>query len=315
MNRRVRQALPRIVAAALLAAVLACAAPPARAQEVRLGPGHYDLALDYDPAEGWATWVRDYQTEARHDPATAVFLVGEEHRTALPDDPAFSDLGAVDAPVWVLSEIFVPGQVFLGVGAPLLERGIFTGGLSNRGQVDFALVGFSGSGVDAGGEVMMWQADFPPRVYFSTTDGLDADDTLDAVTANFHAHYNWAFTQPGLYRLTFRIRGELRPEHGGGETATQVTYTFAVGDVGDSSPLRYAWVLADGWWWSSWMGSVYRGFAPWVFSPTHGWMFLADGDPDSFWLWTVGTGWAWTTQRFFPQALAAADGSVLTVGS
>jgi len=69
-------------------------------------------------------------------------------------------------------------------------------------------------------------------VYFDSSDGFNAaggykDDTM-TLPADAHTHLSWAFTEPGVYRLTLRARLQVddtsRPVDLGA-----ATYTFAVG--------------------------------------------------------------------------------------
>lgn len=77
-----------------------------------------------------------------------------------------------------------------------------------------------------------------PSVYFNSADGLDAKDTMILPPAA-HTHVNWAFTKPGIYRLT--LKAALRnPETKLGEG----TFTFAVG-VDPRTADKDATVLAD----------------------------------------------------------------------
>ena len=65
-----------------------------------------------------------------------------------------------------------------------------------------------------------------PDVYFDSTDGLDSKDVTSLPPAA-HTHLNWAFSKPGVYRLT--LAAQLAT---GGQPATPVgegTFTFAVG--------------------------------------------------------------------------------------
>lgn len=42
-----------------------------------------------------------------------------------------------------------------------------------------------------------------PEALFNTADGLDERDDSTTLPANAHTHVSWAFTKPGIYRLTF----------------------------------------------------------------------------------------------------------------
>lgn len=277
-------------------------------QERVITVGHYDMAVTYEPDSGWRPYIRDYNESAELSTTSVVWKVGVSALNQVPHDPAYSLLGNPGDPVWLLPEIYDADVVYLGMGAPLLGRNIFAGGLSNRGQITMRLLSVEGSGPENGGTVSMWQSGFPPRFYFSSADGIDSNDALDAITANFHAHYNWGFTAPGIYRMTFEYEGELLSALGGEVTSTQVVYTFDVGELPAASALRYAWSLGEGWVWSSWMGYVYTGFSPWIWNDRDGWSYLPPASPDNLFLWSFSHGWVWTSQEHYPWLLGIDSG-------
>lgn len=284
----------------LLCALLVLLALEGRAQELLIPAGHYDLAVNYTTEEGWEPYIHDYDGDGQLDPFTTVYSIGASALAQVPNDTDYALLGSPGETVWVVPQIYDPEIVYLGIGAPLLGRNIFSGGLSNRGQITMRMLSVAGSGPEAGGTLSMWQSGFPPSFSFSTADGIGPEDVLDKITANFHAHYNWAFTQPGLYRVTFEFSGTLLPELGGDFTSTQVTYSFEVEHAGTDSPLRYAWDVGGGWSLSSWMGEVFDAFYPWVWSSRHRWASFAPGTPENVWFWSASDGWHWTHQTVYP---------------
>jgi surface-anchored protein len=277
--------------------------------------GHYDLTVNYVLGDGWHTTIYDYGTGDHLSPTSSIYRIGEEALTSVPDNADYQLLGNPGERIWIMPETYNPEVVYLGIGAPLLGRNIFTGGLSNRGQVTLRLIDLSGSGPASGGALTLWQSGFPPRFHFSSADGIGPEDTLNAITANFHAHYNWAFSKPGLYRVTFEYSGTLLAENGGGDTSVQVTYSFEVGDGAGTSALRYAWPLGDGWQWSSWMGTVYTANDPWIWDYRLGWMYVPPSSPDTLWMWTVRHGWTWTSQYFYPWLWRPSDDQWILSGS
>ncbi|WP_240623004.1 anchored repeat ABC transporter, substrate-binding protein [Schaalia canis] len=71
-----------------------------------------------------------------------------------------------------------------------------------------------------------------PQIAFSSSDGFDEGDGYAADTmtlpADAHTHMSWAFTQPGVYRVTFR--GALRVSEGARPIPMKAgTAVFAVG--------------------------------------------------------------------------------------
>jgi surface-anchored protein len=58
-----------------------------------------------------------------------------------------------------------------------------------------------------GGQFALAQVDLGvPTFFMATLGGIDASDTLD-IPADAHRHYNWYFTVPGTYELSFEISG------------------------------------------------------------------------------------------------------------
>ena len=86
-------------------------------------------------------------------------------------------------------------------------------------------------------------------VYFDSSDGFDAADGYhhDTMTlpADAHTHMSWAFSEPGIYRLTFSSRIQVDDLSRPHDLATS-TFTFAVGVDPAEAGLPGAVVLDDG---------------------------------------------------------------------
>ncbi|MBB4689252.1 anchored repeat ABC transporter, substrate-binding protein [Amycolatopsis jiangsuensis] len=65
-----------------------------------------------------------------------------------------------------------------------------------------------------------------PEVYFSSADGFDERDSTTLPPAA-HTHLNWAFSAPGVYRLS--LRAQLNEPSGTPKPLGEDTFTFAVG--------------------------------------------------------------------------------------
>lgn len=65
-----------------------------------------------------------------------------------------------------------------------------------------------------------------PNVYFDSADGFTAKDTTSLPPAA-HTHLNWAFTKPGVYKLT--LEAKLKNAGAKAEPVGEGTFTFAVG--------------------------------------------------------------------------------------
>lgn len=273
------------------------------AREVVVSSGHYDLAVDYVPGEGWRSYIRDFDAAVELGTWDTIFHVNSTAETTVPSSSGYQFLGTPGERVWILPEVMrdadIPHMVWLGLGSPLLQPGIFAGGYSNRGRLNLRLVEVVGTGPENGGVLTLYGSGFPPVVYFSSAGGPGDGNGLEFVGQG-HAHYNWAFSAPGIYRATFEWSGNLAAAHGGGFTSTEVTYNFEVLHAGDDTPLRYAWEWSDGWKWSSWMEHVFTEEAPWIYELRLGWLYLPAGDPAAFWFWIDGHGWAFSSQSYFP---------------
>lgn len=80
-----------------------------------------------------------------------------------------------------------------------------------------------------------------PKVYVDSSDGLGDADSF-TLPPEAHTHVNWAFSEPGVYRLT--VEGRTETLDGGGEEIGSGTFTFTVGD--DAEPPAGAEVLDSG---------------------------------------------------------------------
>jgi surface-anchored protein len=88
------------------------------------------------------------------------------------------------------------------------------------------LTGISGSGVIAGGFFSLYTTDSfgDPVVSMASSDGISAADKT-TLAAGGHAHYNFAFTQPGIYEVAFNITGTHAVD---GAKSADATYKFEV---------------------------------------------------------------------------------------
>lgn len=109
-----------------------------------------------------------------------------------------------------------PAVIFLGLGSEEIGAGTFV-----ANTVTFALADVTGPG-----EFALWQTDGfgQPTAFLGSSSG---PASFDLITGG-HDHYNWGFTAPGVYELTFTVNGILND---GFTTAVSdtATYTFAVG--------------------------------------------------------------------------------------
>jgi len=113
------------------------------------------------------------------------------------------------------------------VGLDVLWLGLAVRGDAGAGQ-RAADVRLTATGLAGPGEFYLYITDTlgVPEVYYNSADGLTEADVV-ILPPGAHTHLNWAFTEPGSYRLTLAAAiepiGEPRRELGTG------TFTFAVG--------------------------------------------------------------------------------------
>ena len=114
-----------------------------------------------------------------------------------------------------------PTTAYVGVGAEDLNPSDW-----NDGAVFLTLTGIAGSGVTAGGIFSFYELDGfgDPTFFMSTENGIDGTDVF-TVIAGSHEHYNFAFSQIGIYDITFLVSGVHNVD---GAKSTSATYTFEV---------------------------------------------------------------------------------------
>lgn len=264
-----------------------------------LTEGHYDLSINYNTQTGvWESLIYDFSSDEHIATDSVIFEITSAGKQNIPSGEPWQLIGQEGDSVWVLPEVFNADLVYLGIGTRLLERGIFTGGLSNRGRINIRLVSVTGSGVDAGGTLTMWQAGFPPLVHYATGDGIDSNDALNDIPAGAHSHYNWAFSQPGDYAVTFEVSGQLTAQYGGGITSTTATYHFRV--PGETGSLLDGFAINEVWTWNEWFGSYVNTSYPWVFHENQGWWYFTNADVDSAFVWDSELGWLWIGTDTYP---------------
>jgi len=208
--------------------------------------GHFEYQIDYDldaedPDSGWSTSI-SYDLDGsfandegivRIDEQTVRLLAVPSTKTVpLAPPPEF---GMPNEPIWILSQNNIPGELFLGWRA-VYEQGLFQARVdgfhtpSPLGSIACQLLDLSGTGEQRGGTFAMWTSGGfgTLEFHYNSTDGIDSDDLLDTVPSGGHSHYNWGFTKPGTYSVTFRNEGRLNPQFGSGDTSSEATLNFVI---------------------------------------------------------------------------------------
>lgn len=235
----------------LLPLLLLASALPASAviPRIDLLYGHYEIHLDYQPVPGnpdagWNFSVSydrddDFSSQdgvVRMDPDSTVILASPATARVVPTPPGtFSRFGPAGTPLWVLPQNLLSGTPYLGVRTTM-AAGLFQARVGNsytpnaQGSVSLRLVSMTGTGPAAGGQFATWKTESLGTTVFSfdSTDGIGAADEIPTIPVSSHTHYNWGFTKPGTYELTFEAKGKLMPAHGNVITTARRTFRFAV---------------------------------------------------------------------------------------
>ncbi|PRX97949.1 choice-of-anchor M domain-containing protein [Allonocardiopsis opalescens] len=206
------------LAATALAPMAGADAQPVPDDTVVLADGHVDVAARFvdgalrmqvgDGTRPGGTVWRELDT--------VVFHAAPESQITVPNRADWSFIGEPGATVWNLPMTQLDGVLWPGWNSEELRSAEVTGPVRwTLGQVsgpgDFALFTTSPFGA--------------PNILFSTHDGVP--DTMSFPTGT-HAHGNWVFTEPGVYRLGFEMAVTLSS---GATASDSGTLAVAVGDV------------------------------------------------------------------------------------
>ncbi|MBX3747153.1 MAG: choice-of-anchor M domain-containing protein [Verrucomicrobiae bacterium] len=193
----------------------------------RLKRGEVDVGLEWHDGE-LEFHAHDHAADIEYAADAVVFHVPALGQTEVPASPAFAFLGAPGAPVWILPQTEDPKLLFLGLGAEEVDAGVF---VNDRLELRLARV-------EGPGQFAVFSVDGlgQPVVHMNSGDGIDAGD-IKPLQAGSHEHVNWAFTAPGVYRVTFRAAGTL-VEGGAVVESEAVEFCFEV--IGGEPRLMFA---------------------------------------------------------------------------
>jgi surface-anchored protein len=197
-----------LAAAGIAAVVMAGTAGTASAEPV--STGHVDV-VDVDYASGALT-VQALVNGVERDPAAVQLVVRNAARTTVPNNSAYSFLGAPGDPVWILPQTQNATLLWPGWNATDVPGGVF-----QPNTLRLSLTGVTG------GELAVYSSGLGgPTVLFDNGDGLPDTRPL---APGAHTHANWAFSNAGTYTVTFRVSGTLT---NGTTVSDDATYTFTV---------------------------------------------------------------------------------------
>jgi len=191
----------------------------------------YEIDLHLHAGAGAASDMFDSSGDpiSEAPPTSALLPVVSAAKTTRPDGTTWDFTGtASGSNLWVLPKTKVEGILFLGIGAEEIAAA------NLAGNITFAFQGLSGP---AGGVFSMWDfgsfGNLQPLITSGSGFGLPNALTI---AAGGHTHFNYGFTTPGLYEVTFRASANLAEALGGGEVSGIGTFKFGVFDTGSTYP-------------------------------------------------------------------------------
>lgn len=222
---------------------------------------HADLNIKYAAATNtWDMVVRDDDNGLEIPAQDARLVVPDAAIISRPSGSNydFTGVGAGQS-LYVLPQIQDPSLMFLGVASygttPTSQWDSYNvsseaGGrlTSSAGRwIRMKLESVTGeAGAAAPGVFSAWQDGFGgPNTFLSSNDGIvnngSATDDSIWVLSNGHSHYNWGFSAPGTYKVTFRPSGRQNDGNAATvgallESTTGFTFTFQVGSLSVPEP-------------------------------------------------------------------------------
>lgn len=191
----------------------------------------YELDLHLHALAGDASDMFDAAANpvSEAPPGGALLPVMSAAKDARPgDDSKWSFTGtASNEPLWVLPKNNLGGRLYLGIGTEEISATDLAGSVTMR----FVSLSGPAGGVfsvwNSGSSALTWANDPIPLITSTTGFGLPNALTIDA---NDHAHFNYGFTAPGLYNVTFEATATLADSFGGGTVRGIGTFKFGVFD-------------------------------------------------------------------------------------
>ncbi|MCS1408822.1 MAG: hypothetical protein M2R45_01999 [Verrucomicrobia subdivision 3 bacterium] len=161
--------------------------------------GEVDIEVGYAEGE-WEMAVLDEINEREFEAAEVALHAGPATWQTVPRNSAFAFLGAPGDSIYRLPQDEQENVLFLGIAGDEIETGIF-----QNDEVHLQL-----TSVEGPGSVFLYETDAfgLPEVFFDSSNGLSDADRFPLAVGG-HKHQNWAFTDPGIYRVGMTARGQL----------------------------------------------------------------------------------------------------------
>lgn len=183
--------------------------------------GHIDIRVNYNE-DGWEIDLHHEELGIRQPDDVILRVRGGGFaselgaRQPMPDNEVFSFIGVNPGdPFWLLpsverSWLVWPGIAIENTDSNLLHSYVETDSRVSDApaqwvSIDLLSVDFQGEG---SGNLSMWQAGSPPRLYWSTF-SEPAEGNRYFIFRGTHEHMNWGFSQPGLYEIEIQASAFL----------------------------------------------------------------------------------------------------------
>ncbi len=217
----------RTASTLLAGSLLAALTPIAAIAQIQLPADHVDFGIGYDDNALELHWHYEEGGE-EYAPGDAFAHIPLFSSVTRPAGAQWDFTGAVAGEtIYLAPASSSAGVIFLGIGAEEIANGTFV-----DNTVTLTLDSVSGPGAFA-----LWQTNGfgSPLVALSTSAEIGSFD----ITTGGHDHYNWGFTAPGVYELTFTVSGILDDGLSTFVTDT-ATFTFGVGTTAIPEPSAFA---------------------------------------------------------------------------
>jgi surface-anchored protein len=204
---------------------------------------HIHFELNF--ADGaWGNFqVNDTTHGVFYDPSDVLLYV-DPAATQQIQPPGWNFIGAGDGnPYYKMDSSESSGFTSLAISAEMIPTGTFYQYRPNDPRITrvgewikFNMISVTDqNGNPAPGYVSSWQNSqpLPDQWWMSSFDGGRTLDSLEYIESGGHTHYNWGFTDIGIYEVTFQASAFVGSQ-GLPILSDYVTLTFGVGTTGDT---------------------------------------------------------------------------------
>ncbi|MCX0247506.1 choice-of-anchor M domain-containing protein [Streptomyces drozdowiczii] len=188
-----------------------------RGERIVIDNGHVDAIAPRMVDGSFRTLFKDSRTTdvVWREPSSVIMHLTDKGALTIPEE-GYDFLGAPGDVVHMIPQTQNPDVLWAGWSTEAF------GESDLRGPFELTLRTVEGPGALL---LFGWSPFGEPEMKFDSRDGLPDAYTVPART---HEHSNWAFTQPGVYRLGFTFKATLAS---GEDVSDTQTFTMAVGDV------------------------------------------------------------------------------------